>query len=202
MALTNHLVIMAKEPRIGRVKTRLARDIGPVAAWGFYRRTLQSISGSLTADQRWTTWLAVSPDASIYTDRLWPATTPRISQGNGDLGQRMGRIMEVMGPGPVVIIGADIPDIRADHIAKAFHHLGDHDAVFGPADDGGYWLVGLKRRPRLAQVFANVRWSTEHALEDTSANLPKGARIAFLETLNDIDDGEDLIGHRYKGKHQ
>jgi len=200
MPLCNHLVIMAKEARIGRVKTRLARDIGPVAAWTFYRRTLQAISRSLSKDKRWTTWLAVSPDAAVHNDRLWPANIPRISQGGGDLGQRMGRIMEVMEPGPVVLVGADIPDINAAHIAEAFRTLGNHDAVFGPADDGGYWLIGLKRRPKLSRIFNPVRWSTGHALADTRENFPEHAKIAFLETLNDIDDGEDLIGHYHRGK--
>jgi len=192
MALSNHLVIMAKAPQIGRVKTRLARGIGRVGAWNFYRRTLAAVSRPLVADRRWTTWFAVSPDNAILNNRIWPAGCPRLTQGQGDLGQRMGRVMEIMGPGPVVIIGADIPDIHPRHIAAAFRALGHHDAVFGPADDGGYWLAGLKRRPNMPSLFENVRWSTEHALEDTCANLPGEAKIAFLETLTDIDDVFDL----------
>jgi len=183
---------MAKAPRIGRVKSRLAKGIGRVGAWAFYRQTLAAVSRPLAADPRWTTWLAVSPDGAVHEDRVWPVQSPRFSQGEGDLGQRMGRAMDIMAPGPVVIIGADIPDIRPPHITSAFAALGHADAVFGPADDGGYWLVGLKRRPKVSAIFENVRWSTEHALNDTFANLPKDAKIVLLETLTDVDEASDL----------
>jgi hypothetical protein len=92
--------------------------------------------------------------------------------------------------GPTCIIGADIPGIEAPHIAQAFKALGDHDAVFGPAPDGGYWLVGLKHAPKPG-LFANVRWSTEHALADSRATLPD-ARIATIATLADVDTAADL----------
>jgi len=184
---------MTKAPRIGRVKSRLARGIGRVGAWAFYRQTLAAVCRPLAADQRWTTWLAVSPDGTVHDDRVWPVQCSRLSQGGGDLGQRMGRVMEIMAPGPVVIIGADIPDIRPRHIAAAFAALGRYDAVFGPADDGGYWLVGLKRRPKITSLFGGVRWSTEHTLKDTCANLSKEAKIIFLETLTDVDEVSDLV---------
>ncbi len=101
-----------------------------------------------------------------------------------------------MPPGPVVIIGSDIPDIAASDIAAAFRALGSKSAVFGPARDGGYWLVGLRRRPRFIDPFANVRWSSEHALADTLANLAD-KEVAMLRTLSDIDDGE---GWRRNGR--
>ncbi len=67
----------------------------------------------------------------------------------------------------------------------------NHDAVFGPAVDGGYWLVGMKRRPWLRGVFADVRWSSPHALADTLANLA-GRRVLLLDRLRDVDTGADL----------
>jgi glycosyltransferase A (GT-A) superfamily protein (DUF2064 family) len=106
----------------------------------------------------------------------------------------MQRIMHRAGPGPVVIIGTDVPGIRARHIQAAFHLLGQHDAVFGPATDGGYWLVGLRRRPRVLEPFANVRWSTPHALADTLANLG-GCSIAVLPRLADVDTAGDFARH-------
>ena len=190
-----HLIVMAKAPRLGRVKTRLAADIGAVAAWAFYRRTLASVVRPLARDRRWTTWLAVTPDASVRRDRIWPVACPRLTQGGGDLGQRLARMMAIMAPGPVIMIGADIPDIRPDHVARAFRALGNHDAVFGPAADGGYWLVGLKRRPRFNDVFQGVRWSSADALADTLDNQPAGWRTAFLETLTDVDDGASYRQH-------
>lgn len=192
MSLTKpigRLVVFAKAPRMGRVKTRLARDIGTVQAWGFYRHALASLLRRLD-DPRWQLVLAVAPDTAVGGP-AWPSHLPQFGQGTGDLGQRMQRAFNIMAPGPVVIIGADIPDIRTDHIAAAFRALGDHDAVFGPADDGGYWLVGQRRQPRIWQMFEDVRWSGPHALSDTKRNL-KGARIAALNVLSDIDDGADF----------
>ena len=88
-----------------------------------------------------------------------------------------------------MIVGTDVPGIRPAHIAEAFRLLGRHDAVFGPATDGGYWLVGLRRRPRVLRPFANVRWSSPHALADTLANL-EGRTVAFVATLSDVDERE------------
>ena len=189
MTINEHLAVMVKAPRIGQVKTRLGRDIGHVRAWGFYRRMLLRVLRPLARNCRWTTWLIVSPDRVLRQDHLWPVRTPRLSQGDGDLGDRMYRVMEVMPPGPVVIIGMDIPEIRTHHIEQAFRALGTHDVVFGPADDGGYWLVGLKRRPAFKNIFSRVRWSSEHTLADTRTNLPAHWRVAELEVLTDVDDG-------------
>jgi len=188
----HHLVAFAREPRVGRAKTRLADGIGPVAAWTFYRRTASRVLQPLLTDRRWHGWLAVTPDRAAGTGSFnsWPGW--RLAQGSGDLGQRMARVMLAMPPGPVVIIGTDAPDLDASHVAEAFRLLGSHDAVFGPAADGGYWLVGLRRRPRVLNIFQNVRWSTEHALTDTLANLPGHASAAMLEELLDIDDETDL----------
>jgi len=198
MTTDKHLVVFAKAPRMGRVKTRLARDIGGVRAWGFYRHALSRLVLRLASDTRWQTYLAVAPDTSCEDTGIWPEGVSRFRQGRGDLGDRMHRAFVRMPPGPVVIIGADIPDIQPRHIQNAFRTLGDHDAVFGPADDGGYWLVGQKRLPKTRAIFSDVRWSGPHALEDTCANL-SNARIGYLETLIDVDDGDDF--RRWAGKY-
>jgi rSAM/selenodomain-associated transferase 1 len=182
------LVVMAKEPRAGAVKTRLARDIGTVAATGFYRHSLAALTARLARDPRWRTIIAVTPDGACCSP-AWPARVARLAQGPGDLGARMQRVFDSLPPGPAVIIGADIPDIRADHIANAFALLGSHDAVFGPAKDGGYWLVGLRRFPKIRAIFSDVRWSSAHALDDTLANLA-GSSVAVVEQLQDVDDGK------------
>lgn len=185
------LVIMVKEPHPGRVKTRLGRDIGMVgAAWWFRHQTTRLIR-RLT-DPRWRTVLAVSPDIEGLTSRVWPESVARIPQGGGDLGDRMGRLFRSLPPGPVVIVGADIPGITPAHIARAFAALGRADAVFGPAPDGGYWLIGLSRRQSVpAGLFRAVRWSSEHALADTEAGL-QGLRITRIDRLRDIDTAADL----------
>ncbi len=189
MTLPQHLIVMAKAPQMGRVKTRLAKDIGTVAAWSFYRQTLRRVIRRVARDQRWQTWLCVSPDRSVGGDRIWPVPLARMAQGSGDLGDRMGRAMAAVPPGPVVLIGADIPEINGAHIAAAFAALGTNQTVFGPARDGGYWLVGQQRRPRFINLFAGVRWSTGHALADTLNNLPPASRTALLNELSDVDDG-------------
>ena len=188
--MEHHLVIFARLPRLGTGKRRLAADIGPVAALRFQRSALATTVRRLARDPRWQTWLAITPDHG----GPWPAGLPRIGQGDGDLGRRMARVTRVLPPGPAMIIGSDIPGIRLHHIAAGFRALGDRDAVFGPARDGGYWLVGLRRRPGFLDPFGGVRWSTPHALADTMANLA-GRRIALLEVLDDIDDGAALARH-------
>ena len=168
------------------MKSRLARDVGCVAAWAFYRRTVAGVLRRLGGDGLWQPWLAVTPDNDGSDS--WPRNWRMIGQGAGDLGRRMDRAMRILPPGPAVIVGTDIPDLGAAHVTRAFRALGDHDAVFGPAADGGYWLVGFRRSPRIPDAFKGVRWSTEHALADTLANVA-GLDVAFLETLDDVDDG-------------
>lgn len=197
--LENHLVIFAKAPRLGRVKTRLGRQIGPVRAWSFYRVSLARLSRRLGADARWRCWIAVTPDRTVFDRGLWRRAAPGvdnlISQGKGDLGDRMGRVMAVLPPGPVVLVGSDIPGIRPRHIAQAFRLLGRNDAVFGPAPDGGYWLVGLRRRPRFRDPFQDVRWSTADTLADTRANL-SGMKVALIDVLEDVDDDASFRRNR------
>ena len=185
------LVIMVKEPRPGRVKTRLGRDIGMVGAAWWFRHQTRSLIRRLR-DPRWQIVLAVSPDREGLSSRIWPTDLPRAGQGQGDLGDRMGRMLRGMPHGPVCLIGADIPGISRRHIARAFKALGQTQMVFGPAPDGGYWLVGAQRYGALSPgLFNNVRWSTEHALADTLASIP-GCRVAMLEPLRDVDTVADL----------
>lgn len=184
------LIVMLKVPQAGRVKTRLGRDIGmTTAAWWFrhqVRRLLYRID-----DPRWRVVLAVSPDRAGIQCRVWPARFVRWRQGRGNLGDRMIRMMRKV-RGPVCVIGADIPGITARHIADAFAVLGAHDAVIGPAPDGGYWLIGAKNGSNLPKsALSGVRWSSEHALADSVAAL--GAhRVGMVATLRDVDTADDL----------
>ena len=195
MRAGRHLVIMVRAPRLGTGKRRLARDLGALAAWRFQRRMLGQVLRRLARDPRWTTWLAVTPDRAARNSGHWAghwsAPVRNIPQGAGGLGPRMARLLRARPPGPVVVVGSDIPDLHAGHIARAFRALGRHDWVFGPAADGGYWLVGARRRRALWRTFDAVRWSGPHALADSLANL-EGARVALLEQLHDVDTGEDL----------
>lgn len=188
--MPRQLVVMVKEPVAGRVKSRLAAGIGAVGAVAFYRHATAALVARVARPGEWRTLLAVTPDAAV-TSRSWAPSLDRVGQGAGDLGDRMQRLMDRLPPGPVVVVGSDVPDIQALHIRHAFHLLGGAEAVFGPSPDGGYWLVGLRRRPRVPRAFAGVRWSSAHALADTLANLA-GRRIAYLPTLSDVDTARDL----------
>lgn len=182
---------MLKEPVAGRVKTRLGREIGMTRAAWWFRHQTRALLRRLD-DPRWQLWLAVSPDHAGAQSRFWPAHLPKVPQGGGDLGDRMARQFRMMPPGPVCVIGGDIPGVQAAHINRAFRDLGSHDAVFGPATDGGYWLVGLARRSAVPPaLFAGVRWSTEYALEDSVASM-RDMSIAFVDRLQDVDTLADL----------
>jgi rSAM/selenodomain-associated transferase 1 len=176
---------MVKAPVAGRIKTRLAREIGTAQATRFARQAAAALFGRLGRDPRWQTIIAITPDPAV-ANPIWPIRMARQRQGPGDLGQRMQRLFAIPARGPLVIIGTDIPGITPQQVAKAFHLLGSRDAVFGPAADGGYWLIGLRRRPCLLQPFSQVRWSGPEALGDTLRNLA-GHSIACLATLVDVD---------------
>ena len=180
---------MAKSPLAGRVKRRLAASVGVVSAARFYRTCLAHTLMRLGRDPRWRIVLAVSPDSDVSAP-YWPRGIERVPQGSGDLGVKMQRLFRRLPPGPAIIVGSDIPAIRPSNIARAFRLLGNGDAVLGRAPDGGYWLVGLRRAPRLLAPFANVRWSGPHALGDTLRNL-NGHRVASAATLGDVDTAED-----------
>lgn len=189
--MTQTLIVMVKEPRAGRVKTRLGREIGMVAAAWWFRHQVRRLLRRIE-DPRWQVVLAVSPDRAGLQSRVWPPHLARWPQGRGDLGARMARALRRAPAGPACVIGADIPDITRARISAAFSALGDHDAVFGPAFDGGYWLVGLKHpRVQPPAFLQGVRWSCEHALEDSIATL-EGYCIAHAATLRDVDTAADL----------
>jgi hypothetical protein len=180
------VVVFARAPRLGAVKRRLARDIGDRAALRFHVATLTRLLRGLAADRRFRTVLAVTPDRARF--RL-PVRVPRVGQGAGDLGMRMHRAFWRFPHARVALIGCDIPDASPRDAHAAFRALGRAQAAFGPAADGGYWLVAMARR-RPARPFANARWSSEHALADTLANFA-GRRVALLRTLEDVDTAHD-----------
>ena len=183
---------MAKAPVAGRVKTRLARELGVAMATRFARHAMAALLARVSRGRA----LAVRRSPSHPTP-AWPAASgrrgvARMPQGRATSASACSASCRSTPPGPVVIVGIDVPGIRCTHIAPAFRLLGGHDAVFGPAKDGGYWLVGLRRRPRLLRPFDRVRWSTPHALTDTLANL-NCCSIRQLPTLSDVDDARDFI---------
>src|SRR3954447_4135996 len=186
--LRRHLVLFARAPRLGVGKRRLAAEAGDIAALRFERVMLGLLARRLGRDRRWRLLLSVTPDRAIARRRLWQAGAIIRPQGAGDLGVRMRRALRDCPPGPAVLIGADIPAVEARHIAEAFRLLGRHDSVFGPAEDGGFWLVGARRSPRLPALFGEERWSGPYALADVLVNLPCLVSVGFAARLDDVDN--------------
>lgn len=186
------LFIYAKPPRIGLAKTRLAAGLGAATARRIagltLTRTLHAARASglniriYTAPDRMT-WLREG-QAPFGQVRLHP-------QGQGGLTERLARGLHEAPPGPVIFIGSDAPDISAALLRAAILMLSRHDAVFGPASDGGFWLFGLHKGPRTRSPFSGVRWSGPHAMEDVWGRLPPHARIGLLTQLIDIDEACD-----------
>lgn len=196
------LLVFAREPVLGRVKTRLAADIGPAAALAAYRELLALTEAAVAAARMpATVWLAEAPAPPADPARPrpeWPGRPWRVQPAAGSLGERLAHAFaDAFGAGAarVVVIGTDCPGLSAELLREAFDHLTAHDLVVGPAADGGYYLLGL-RAPHPA-LFANKAWSTATVLPDTLADAARlGLRVARLPTLTDVDSARDLAAWR------
>ncbi|MBV8508099.1 MAG: TIGR04282 family arsenosugar biosynthesis glycosyltransferase [Alphaproteobacteria bacterium] len=183
-------VLFVRAPQLGTGKRRLARDIGDIAALRFERAMIALLLRRLGKDRRWSLRIAVTPDNACRRAPHWRRRVEVVGQSAGDLGIRMRRVLETCPPGPVVLVGADIPALDATNVAAAFRLLGSHDLVFGPAADGGFWLVGVRHPRRLPRLFERVRWSGPYALADTLAGLPRRIRVGYADKLEDVDDAD------------
>lgn len=191
-----HLLVFARVPALGRVKSRLAAGVGPSAALAVYRELLVITNAAIVeAGVPATVWLAdtAGPEPTAVEAQEW-FTQAACSQPAGDLGERMSTAFAAAfatGAGRVAIIGTDCPGLRASHLTQAFAALETADVVLGPATDGGYYLLAL-RQPQPA-LFANKTWSTASVLIDTLADARTlGLRVALLPELRDVDNAEDL----------
>ncbi len=177
------LILFTRIPRLGIGKRRLARHIGDRSALILARHMLAQTQRRLRRLRGITRIIALTPD---HHARLSAPGWQKIGQGRGDLGTRMARAIGHYPNRSVILIGSDIPDITEADIRHAVRLLRGHHAIFGPAEDGGYWLIGQSAR-RPPTPFAHVRWSSPHALADTMANFTR-QRTHLLRWLCDIDD--------------
>ena len=184
------LVLFVRAPLLGSGKRRLAHDIGDVAAVQFEWAMIALLLRRLAKDRRWRLRIAVTPRKACRRARHWCSGVEAVGQGAGDLGIRMRRALEICPPGPVVLVGADIPALDARHVAAAFRLLGSRDLVFGPAEDGGFWLVGARHPQWMPALFERVRWSGPDALADTLAGLPRRIKVGYADSLEDVDGGD------------
>lgn len=198
------LMVFARVPRPGAVKTRLIPALGADGAARVYRLLLRRtlIAAARVPEVERELWCTADPDVAPCATLARRLGMRFRRQGEGDLGARMAaafdRALGPEGAGPAVLIGSDCPGYEPGYLAQALALLGDRnrrlDAVIGPALDGGYVLIGL-RRPA-ASLFESIPWGTGEVLGRTREALAAaGLRWAELPTLADIDRPEDLAGH-------
>ncbi len=188
---------MVKEPRPGKVKTRLGRDIGMIEAAWWYRHQSLSLLRNVV-HPKWETVIAVTPDIEGQKSKVWPPELKRISQGMFDLGEIMLKIIQRFRVGPICIIGSDIPDVSIEKIDRAFKVLMRNEFVIGPTLDGGFWLFGTRKIKTISKkTFKNVRWSSIYAYEDTVKTL-ETERWACCDILRDVDNITDYMAAQKK----
>lgn len=193
MKSRNLLIIFTKNPRLGSVKTRLARDIGSQNALDIYRFLLQH-SYEITTPVNTSKYVYYSHE--VTEADLWDrgGFEKKLQHGN-DLGERMENAFKLgfeEGFQKILIIGTDLYELQTKHIKEAFHALDHNDYVVGPAKDGGYYLLGMNSLN--SDIFRNKKWSTSTVLQDTLKDM-EGSRIRLLPTQNDIDVLEDIKDH-------
>lgn len=189
------VAVFARRPVPGQVKTRLSPALPPVMATALYKAmlddTLWAVS-ELDSFERHVFWTG-DPVAPAHAAP--PGFVSHEQQG-ADLGERLERAFDALLADPgdrAVIVGADCPALTGPGVRSAFAALGTHPVVVGPASDGGYWLVGLRRRT--PALFRGIPWGTGGVLAQT---LDRAARselaVAQLSMLDDLDTPADLAG--------
>jgi hypothetical protein len=190
------LIVVGKYPRPGYAKTRLASDIGPVAAAGVYARMLYRLLLSIVdadfPEIGLELSLASAGDVDFFAE-AFPEFEVRAQQ-DGDLGDRLRAEFQcafASGAEAVTIVASDTPALSPDVIRAAFDVLDDAPVVLGPCVDGGYYLIGM-RKP-VVDLFSGVEWGTERVMAQTEALArAHGVAIAHLVELFDVDTAEDL----------
>jgi len=184
------LMTFTRNPELGKVKTRLAKGIGEKAALEVYIKLLEHTESVL---QKINTDKCVWYSVSVRQNDIWPDDLyQKKAQFGNDLGERMLNAFKdafQQNYEKVIIIGSDLYDLKPKHIEEAIEALNRNDIVLGPAQDGGYYLLGMNTLHKAA--FAPKNWGTETVLADTLKDL-ENQNIHLLQTLNDIDHAEDL----------
>jgi rSAM/selenodomain-associated transferase 1 len=188
----SRVVVFLRAPRAGSVKTRLAAALGEDAALDVYRDLLAATFAAL-ADQAGVELRHTPDDAGPEIAPMLRAGWAAAPQGGGGLSERLARAVDDAfrsGAGRVLVIGSDCPYLTGGDIGEALDALEESDLVLGPALDGGYWLIGL-RRPA-PYLFRGVPWSTPDVLAATRRHAEAaGLHVALLRALADIDTPED-----------
>lgn len=187
------LIIFTRNPELGKVKTRLAKGVGDENALTIYKTLLEhtrDVVSQINCTKR------VGYSVKVRPTDIWPSEDfDKFEQEGEDLGDRMYRAFAKAYQdnfSKVLIVGSDLYDLRPQHIEAAFEALNSHEVVIGPAQDGGYYLLGM--RSLVKDVFYNKKWGGDTVFKSTMKDL-KGYSVHQLETLNDIDHAQDLKGY-------
>jgi rSAM/selenodomain-associated transferase 1 len=181
------LVLFARYPTAGACKTRLIPALGATGAAEMHRRLTERTVAVLMASGAAVEVAYTGASASEFAAWLGP-DVGLVEQVEGDL---TARLLACVDPAPVIFFGADTPDIAQEHVEAAIAALDSHEVVIGPAEDGGYYLIGM-RQP-MPELLINMPWSTEQVLPETLARLDRIDMVPLLlETLADCDRPEDL----------
>lgn len=188
------LIIFARVPRAGHVKTRLAATIGDAAALSAYVSLADRVIGAAARSSMYSITVAFTPATGEDAMREWLGPSlARTPQTEGDLGARMSAAIDAAiraGAQRVVVIGTDCPDLTAPIIEDAFERLAAADVVLGPASDGGYYLIGMSRLH--AGLFEDVPWSSPATLHVTLGHAQRlGLSVALLDERRDVDTAAD-----------
>lgn len=195
------LGVFLKYPVPGQVKTRLAGALGDDAAAAWYREMAELVLERTAADEAYRRILFVSPEERILDFVRWLPDETFLPQRGAELGERMaGAVSQLLGfGGYALLIGTDVPDISKAVIVQAFDLLCLHDVVIGPAEDGGYYLIGMKQAH--AALFDGIAWSTPEVLPATLGKIAMlGLSYALLPELADIDTIEDYQKWQVKSR--
>lgn len=199
------LVVFARAPELGRVKTRLAAAIGADAALACYRTLGARVVGAVAPSTAWRTVVAFTPAGARDATARWLGPAADYApQADGDLGARMAAAIEregAAGASRVAVVGTDCPDVDARVVAEAFARLDTADVVLGPALDGGYYLVAVHAPlGRARALFEDVPWSAPDTLAVTLRRAEAvGLRVALLAPRRDVDTVEDLAAWEADG---
>ena len=191
------IIVFAKTPRLGHVKTRLAVAIGEEVATDFHRKITRhtcqvALSSKVAPIQVWIT----APDEDEFFSEFLEPSTLRF-QINGDLGAKMDyaihEAFQECGVSSVILIGCDCPALAGRHLRESAKALADgFDLILGPAEDGGYFLIAVSEP--VSYLFNDIRWGSGEVLTTTRRYAAEhGLRVHELETLWDVDDYSDYI---------
>jgi uncharacterized protein len=186
----NLIIIFTRNPELGKVKTRLAKTIGKESALNIYRFLLNNTEKTI---RNINCNKAIYYTSEVKHNDIWDETIyQKHLQKGEDLGEKMQNAFKnafSKDYNKAVIIGSDLFDLQPRHIEDAFNKLDNNDVVIGPAQDGGYYLLGIKKVH--SQIFINKKWGASTVFQYTINDL-QNENVFLLEELNDIDIYDDI----------